>query len=105
MIVIFLLFYLLYVLLDGESLKKRYNVTLTEINELFPPTDPVAWCDLDLTLLRAFDTSLFSYARWQQVAILVYVCIVVTINVLLISRLHIHSNIHSYIHTYIHTYM
>jgi hypothetical protein len=57
----------MYYHLDGESLKKRYNVTLTEINELFPPTDPAAWMDLDVTLLRAFDTSLFSYARWQQV--------------------------------------
>jgi hypothetical protein len=61
------------VLLDGESLKKRYNVTLTEINELFPPTNPAAWMDLDATLLRAFDTSLFSFARWQQVCIGSYV--------------------------------
>lgn len=54
-------------LLDGESLKKRYSVSLTEVNELFPPTNPAEWMDLDATLLRAFDTSLFSFARWQQV--------------------------------------
>eukprot|EP01036_Dinobryon_divergens_P026494 gene26494-35157_t len=52
---------------DGESLKKRYSVSLTEVNELFPPTNPAEWMDLDATLLRAFDTSLFSFARWQQV--------------------------------------
>ena len=53
-------------------MKKRYSVCLTEIAELFPPIDPAAWMDLDLTLIRAFDTTLFSFARWQQVSLSYY---------------------------------
>jgi len=48
-------------------MKKRYSIHLTEIAVLFLPTTPAGWTDLDAVVIRALDTAVFAFARWQQV--------------------------------------
>jgi len=52
---------------EGESMKKRYSIHLTEIAVLYLPTTPAGWADLDAVVIRALDTAVFSFARWEQV--------------------------------------
>ncbi len=53
--------------MDGTDSRKKYNLSLTLIETCFPPAaaGPAAWAAVDQTLIRALDTAIFSFARWQ----------------------------------------
>jgi eukaryotic translation initiation factor 2C len=54
--------------LGEESSKKIYKVSLTLVDRIFPPAiGTPAWKALDPTVLQALDTTLLSFARFQQI--------------------------------------
>lgn len=54
--------------LNGTIAVKKYRVVVTLIASIFPPTGGAeTWSDADQNTIRALDTTIFSFARWQIV--------------------------------------
>ena len=55
--------------LDGSESRKRYRITLTHLGAELTPSNGIAgWSRVDQSIVRALDTSLLAFARWQLIS-------------------------------------
>ena len=53
---------------EGENSRKKYRVTVTYLGPIFTPAgDGTQWRFCDANVIRALDSCLLSFARWQQI--------------------------------------
>ena len=50
---------------DGSNSNKKFLVSVTLIETVSPPAPGTPWSQADQSVIRALDSALFSFARWQ----------------------------------------